>query len=100
MPASCAEVYKWKINRLNYESTYGSEKESNLAKLSLLMLQRYKSQFMKSCKKDPALPFYINEEDYNTKQDKIDKLMKKVNANTTHEHLYKIQEKINKILLK
>jgi hypothetical protein len=100
MPASCSEVYKWKINRLEYQSLYGSEKERDLAKISLLTLQRFKSTFMKSCKNDPALPFYKDEDDYNKKQDKVDKLMEKVNSDITQEKAEKIQEKINKILLK
>jgi hypothetical protein len=98
MPASCAEVYKWEKNRLEYQSLYGTEKERSLASIGLLTLQRYKSLFMKSCKKDPAVPFYANEDDYNKKKDKVDKLIEKLNGNPTEEQINKIQEKINKIL--
>lgn len=97
---SCAKVYKWKVNRLKNQSKYGTEKERKLAELSLLTLQRFKGVFLKGCKKDPGLPFYKSEEDYNTKLDKIEKIMDEIDFDTaTQAKVDKAQEKINKILL-
>lgn len=100
MPVSCSQLYKWKLRRLEYQQTYGPKKERAIAGVAALTLQRNKGMFLKQCKNDPALPFYKDEEDFNTKQDKVEKLLDIDFTTTSQEKLKKIQEKINKILLK
>ena len=100
MQPTCVEVFQWHKHRLERQTIEGSKKEKELAQLSLTLLPRTKSVFMKTCKNDPARSFYKDEEDYNKKMGKLDKIMKTVDyTNISPEKMAKVQEKIDKIFL-
>ncbi len=79
----CKQIYEWSLRRLTRKSKSNHKKTKKEGKIGLAVIKEGlgKKIFMKTCKKYKGYKGYKNEDDFNKKKDKeekmIDELFKK-----------------------
>jgi hypothetical protein len=100
----CKQIYGWHLNRLTRKIKTGSKKNKQFASIGREFSTKNKKGIIKMCLEDSmkSYLYYKDENDYNTKLDKLDGLLKKVkiDLNMTPKQMKDIGKKLEKDILK